>query len=97
MAVRIKPETTTEACFPDELIFWRTLNKVDEAAVGVVPLPQHFGEPQIPPPLRHQGVEGVDSSISDGIARWRSAPKDERQMRQRLLLPPGHMRDNVSD
>jgi hypothetical protein len=41
MAVRIKPQTTTKARFPGNLIFGRALDKVDEPAVGVVLLAQH--------------------------------------------------------
>jgi hypothetical protein len=44
MTVRIKPQTTTNARFPGNLIFWHTLYKVDEPAVSIVPLPQHLRE-----------------------------------------------------
>ena len=86
----------TEARFPDKLIFWRTPDEVDEPVVGVVPLPQHLGERQVPLLLRRLGVEGIDAAVRDGIPRWLPAVEDERQMRQRLLFPPGHVRNDVS-
>ncbi len=47
----------TEARFADKLIFGRTLDEVDEPAVGVIPLLQHLDERQVPLLLRHLGVE----------------------------------------
>ena len=97
MAVRIEPQAMTETRFADELIFGRALDEVDEPAVGVISLPQHLGKRQVPLLLRHLGVEGIDATVGDGIPRWLPAVEDERQMRQRLLLPPGHVCDDVPD
>jgi hypothetical protein len=97
MTVRVKPQAVTEARFPEELIFRRILDEVDEPVVGVVLLPQHLGERQVPLPFRHPGVEGIDAAVGDGIPRWLSTVEDERKVRQGFLFPPGHVRDDVSD
>ena len=97
MAVCIEPQATPEARLPRELLFGRALDIIDEPAVGVVSLPQHFGKRQVPLLLRHLGVEGIDAAVRDGIPRWLPAVEDERQMLQRLLFPPGHVRGDVSD
>src|SRR2546422_10829262 len=62
-----------------------------------VPLTQYIGERQVLLLRRHPGVEGVDAAIRHGIPRWPPAGEDERQMRERLLFPPGDVRDDVSD
>ncbi len=80
MAVRIKPEAMPKARFPEKLIFWHTLDKVDQPAVGLVLLPQHLWERQGPLLLRSLGVEGIDAAVRGGITRWLPAVEDERQM-----------------
>jgi len=65
--------------------------------MGIVPLPQHLGERQVPLLLRRLSVEGIDAAVRDGIPLWLLAREDERQMRQRLLFPRGHVRDDVFD
>ena len=68
MAVRIKPQATTEARFPDKLVSWRTPNEVDEPAVGIVLLLQDLRERQVPLLLRHLGVESIDAALNTSHA-----------------------------
>src|SRR5207247_955684 len=65
--------------------------------MGPVQLPSHRGERQARFLLRHAGVEGIDAAVLDGVPRWRAALEDERQVRQRLLFPRGHVGEDVSD
>jgi tetratricopeptide (TPR) repeat protein len=97
VAVRVEPQAMTEARFADELIVGHAPDEIDQSAMSIVPLPQHLGEGEVPFPLGHLGVERIDATIHYGIPRRFPAVEDERQMRQRLLFPPGHVRDDVSD
>ena len=97
MTVCIEPQAMPEARLPRELLFRRALDVVDKPAVGVCLLLQHLGNRRVTLLLCHLGVEGIDAAVGDRIPRWLPAIEDERQMRQRLLLSPGHMRDEVSD
>ena len=54
-----------ESSFPGNLIFWHSLNKVDEPLVSFVPLPQHLIKRQVPLLLCHLGVEGIDATVRE--------------------------------
>ncbi len=97
MAVRVKPQASPEACFPRELFFRHALEIVDKPAVGVVPLSHHLGEGHALLLLSPLGVESIDAAVCGGISRRLPAVEDVRQMCQRLLLPPRHVCDEVSD
>jgi hypothetical protein len=95
MAVCIEPEATAEARLPRDLLLGRTLDVVDEPAVGFILLSQYVGEREVAFLFRHSGIEGIDAAVRYGVPRWPVPVDDERQMFQRLLLPPRHVRDNV--
>src|SRR5437764_15493510 len=97
MAVRIEPQSMTEAGFADELMFRGALNEVDEAAVRCRQLRANLGQRQAPSLFRHAGVEGVDAPVPYGVPWWRAALLDQRQVRQRLLFPRGHVREEAAD
>src|SRR5207237_175675 len=78
MAVRVEPQATTEARLAPPLIFGRSLDEVDEPAMGLVELPSHGGERQTRLLLGHPGVEDIDAPVPDGVPRWRAALEDER-------------------
>src|SRR6267143_2689041 len=86
----------TEAGFADELMFGSALNEVDEPAVRCRQLRADLGQRQAPFLFRRAGVEGVDAAVPYGVPRWRAALEDERQLRQRLLFPRGHVREDVA-
>src|SRR5262245_46579484 len=60
VTVCIEPKAATETRVACELCFRRALDEVDETAVSVIQLPQHFGERKASLLLRRLGVEGVD-------------------------------------
>jgi len=97
MTVGIEPQATAKARFAADLVTGCALDEGDQPAVDLVPLAQYLGERQVLLLRRHLGVEGVDAAIRHGIPRWPPAGEDERQMRERLLFPPGDVRDDVSD
>src|SRR5438094_9571767 len=86
----------TEAGRADELMFGGALNEVDEPAVRCRQLRADLGQRQAPFLFRHAGVEGVDAPVPYGVPRWRAALEDERQVRQRLLFPRGHVREDIA-
>src|SRR2546425_12887496 len=63
----------------------------------VVELPQYLGEGQAFLPFRHQGVEGVDAAVRHGVAGRLFTLEDGREVFQSLLIPRGHVRDDVAD
>src|SRR5436309_14103640 len=97
VAVRVEPYATTEARLAAELTFGRPLDEVDELAMVRVQLLSHRGDRQARFLLRHAGVEDIDAAVPDGVPRWRAALENERQVRQRLLFPRAHVREDVSD
>src|SRR5438093_12393123 len=86
----------TEAGLADELMFGGARNEVDEPAVRCRQLRADLGQQQAPFLFRHAGVEGVDAPVPYGVQRWRAALEDERQVRQRLLFPRGHVREDIA-
>src|SRR5258708_276178 len=86
----------TEAGFADELMFGGALDEVDEPAVRGRQLRADLGQRQAPFLVRRASVEGVDAPVPYGVPRWRAALEDERQVRQRLLFPRGHVREDVA-
>ena len=97
MAIRIEPQSMTEAGFADELMFGGALYEVDEPAVRYRQLRSDLGQREAPFLFLHPGVEGVDAAVPDGVPRWRAARQDKRQVRQRLLFPRRHVGEDVSD
>ena len=63
--------------------------------VSFLPLPQDVGERKASFLFRHLSIEGIDAAVLYRVSWWLASRDDERQMFQRLLLPPGHVRDNV--
>src|SRR3989442_14269478 len=96
MAIRIEPQSMTEAGFADELMFGGALNEVDEPAVRRRQLRADLGQRQTPFLFRHAGVESVDAAVPYGAPRWRAVFQDQRQGLQRLLPPRGHVRQEFA-
>ena len=65
MAVSIKPETTSEACLPRDVLFGHVLQVVEEPAVRFLQLPEDLGERQVPFLFRHLRIEGIDATVLD--------------------------------
>src|SRR5882762_11331890 len=96
MAIRVEPQSMTEAGFADELMFGGALNEVDEPAVRCRQLRADLGQRQVPFLFRHAGVEGVDATVLYGVPWRHAALQDERQVLQGLLFPRGHVRESVA-
>jgi hypothetical protein len=96
MAVGIEPETMTEASLPREVLIGHAVQIVEEPTVRFLQLPQDFGGRHVPFLFRHLRIEGIDAAELD-ISRWSASGEDERQIRERLLLPGGHMRQDIFD
>src|SRR6266850_4963979 len=88
MAIRVEPQSMTEAGFADELMFGSALNEVDEPAVRCRQLRADLGQRQAPFLFRRAGVEGVDAAVPYEVPRWRAALEDERQLFLLIRLPP---------
>ena len=84
-----------EARLPRELLFGRALDVVDEPAVSFIQLPQDVGERKASFLFRHLSIEGIDAAVLYRVSWWPASLEDERQMFQRLFLPPRHVRDHV--
>src|SRR5205814_9731658 len=95
MAIRVEPQSMTEAGLADELMFGGALNEVDEPAVRCRQLRSDLGQRQAPFLFRHAGVEGVDALVPYGVSRWRAALEDARQVVHCSLLPRGNVRASV--
>ncbi len=97
MAVSIQPEAVPEAGFMAQLVLWNSLKKLDQETVGFIAMLKHLSQRQSAILFGPLGIEGIDAAIGDGIARGFASRKDERKVGQRLLFPPGHMSDNISN
>lgn len=95
MTVGIEPEATPETCLLRELLFGRALDVGKESAVGFLLLTQGIGERKVLFLFRHLSIEGINAAVFYGILGRSASLDNERQMLQCLLLPPGHVRDNV--
>ena len=95
MAVCIEPEATSEARLPRALLFGRAVDVIDEPAVSFIHLPQDDGERKAVSLFRHLSIEGIDAAVLGRVPHWRASLNDERQVFQGLLLPPGHMCDDI--
>jgi len=96
MAVGIEPQTMAEARFLDEVLVGHAVQVVEEPTVRFLQLPQDLGERQVPFLFRHLRIEGIDAAGLD-VSRWSASSEDQRQILQRLLLPGGHVRQDVFD
>jgi|SRR5579884_2789802 len=95
MAVGIEPEAMPEARLPREVLFGHTSDVVNESAVRFIQVPQDVGERKAPFLFRHLCIEGIDAAVLD-VSWWPTSCEDKRQILQRLLLPRGHVRKDVS-
>ena len=94
MAVCIEPEAMPEARLPRVVLFGHASDVVEESAVRFIQLPLDVRERKAPLLFRHLRIEGIDAAVP--AVSWRLAScEDERQILQRLLLPRGHMREDV--
>jgi len=97
VAVGIHAQAVAETCLRREQLIGRVPHVADESRVDVMVLAKHIREREIAPLRGPQRVEGVNAAVTRGVARWPLAPANDRQMRQRFLLPPGDVRDDVAD
>jgi len=94
MAVSIEPETMPEARLLREVLFGYASDVVEESAVRFIQLPLDLRECKAPFLFGHLRIEGIDAAVL--TVSWRLAScEDERQILQRLLLPRGHVREDV--
>src|SRR5438045_3777196 len=96
MAVRIEPQPMPEARLPRELLFGHASNVVNQPGMGLVQLPQYFGEREASFLLGPLRVEGINAAVR--YIPWRCPSlDDEREVLQRLLLPRSHVGKDVFD
>ena len=74
---------------PGELVLGYALDEVGEPLVSFCCV--RTSESGTSFPLGHHGIERVDATVGHGVPGW-PPRQDERQMAQRLFLPPGHAR-----
>jgi hypothetical protein len=96
MAVGIEPQTMPEARLTREVLFGHALEIVDEPEVGFIQLPLDIGERRVSFPFRHLRIEGIDAAKLD-VSWWLASSEDQRQIRERLLLPGGHVCKDIFD
>ena len=96
MAVGIESKPAPEAGVAADLVVGRPPDEINQPPVDLIPPAHDLGERQCPPLFGHPGVERVDPAKFLGIPRRPPAGQNGRQMRQGLLFPPGHVRDDVS-
>lgn len=96
VAVRVQPESSAESRLSADQFFRDIPEVVEEPAVHYVVLTKDIRKGDVPSPLRHEGVERVDSAILHGISRRTSPGTDVGEVRQRFFLPPGDVGDDVS-
>lgn len=96
MAVGIEPQSMAEARLPREVLFGHAVQVVEEPTVRFLQLSQHVGERHVPFLFRHLRVESIDAA-GLAVSRWPTSCEDERQIRERLLLPGGHVRKDIFD
>ena len=94
MAVGIEPQTMAEGRLLGELLFGHTLEVVEEPAMRFLQLSQDLGERQVAFLFCHLCIEGIDATGLD-VARWPASGENERQILQGLLLPGGHVRQDI--
>ena len=95
MAVGVEADAAAEAGVGRELLFRGGSYVGHQPGMGFVQPGQHVGQGAPPVLFSLQGVEGVDAAIEIGIARRPFARQDARQVVQRLLLPRGHVGQDV--
>ena len=96
MAVGVEPQTMPKARLTREVLFGHALEVVDEQAVGFIQLPLDIGERHVSFLFRHLRIEGIDAAKLD-VSWWLASGEDQRQIRERLLLPGGHVRKDIFD
>src|SRR5690349_20508745 len=94
MAVGIEPQTMPEARLPREVFFRHALEVIDKPAMCFIQLPQNIGKRHSSFLFRHLRIEGIDAAILD-VSWWPTSIEDQWQILQRLLLPGGHVREDI--
>src|SRR5919108_2535233 len=97
VAVRVEPQAPAEPRLAAGLVVGRAPDEGDQTTVHVVLPRAHLGQRPVPALLGHLGVEPIDAAVRDGIAWGTSPGEHQRQVRQCLLFPPRHVRNDVPD
>ncbi len=80
VVVRVKPQATTKASLPDELIVRNTLDECDESTVGVVPPSKYLRKGQRLILFRCKSVKRINATVGDGISWSLCSREDARQV-----------------
>jgi hypothetical protein len=72
------------------------LNVVDQSLVHGLELAQHLRQREPAFPLGRERVEGVDAAVPGKVSRRPATLQDQGQVGEGLLLPGGHMGQDVA-